>query len=140
MTADAENLPRIKTVMLVDDERIDRMIYERVLQRSALVDDVIGFEYATDALEFLKQPDRPEVDVIFLDINMPRMSGLEFLEAATEEFGNRFARMIVVMLTTSLNPFDRQRASQFEVVRQFINKPLTEQHVRHVAALLSKKD
>ncbi len=67
---------------------------------------------------------------------MPRMNGFEFLEAAAERFGPQFAKVVVIMLTTSLNPGDRQRAEAFEVVREFLNKPLTVEDVIEVGRLV----
>ena len=122
--------------MLIDDEEFDQRQYNRVLKRSGLVDRVMTFTYAADALEYLKSNPSVEVDVIFLDINMPGMNGFEFLQTATDLLGRDFAKVVVAMLTTSLNPEDRKRAETFEVVKDFINKPLTVEHVQHVVGLL----
>jgi CheY-like chemotaxis protein len=130
------NPPRIPTVMLIDDEGFDQKMYQRVIARSGLVGRVLPFLYADEALAFLKTPGRDPVDVIFLDINMPRMNGFEFLTAATRDIGADLARIVVIMLTTSLEPRDRERARAFPVVRGFINKPLTGQHLLQIADLL----
>ena len=127
---------KIKHVLLIDDADIDQRLYRRMLERSEMVDEVQSFYYADEALDYLRANRAVEVDVIFLDINMPRMNGFEFLEAAIDEFGDAFARVVIVMLTTSLHPADRVRAEEFSVVRDFINKPLTVDHVRHAAELL----
>ena len=133
-------LPAIKTVMLIDDEYIDQMMYTRLIERTGLVEKIISHTYAEEALAFLKSPDSPRPDVIFLDINMPRMNGFEFLETAVVELGPDFAEMIVVMLTTSLNPSDREHAERYAVVKDFISKPLTEEHLQKIAkTLLAKK-
>ncbi|MEP5731934.1 MAG: response regulator [Sulfitobacter sp.] len=126
----------IKLAILIDDEEIDQRQYNRILKKSGMVGEVLTFTYADDALEYLKSHPGLCVDVIFLDINMPRMNGFEFLEAATAEFGDTFAKIVVAMLTTSLNPDDRARAEGFDVVRDFINKPLTVEHVVSISALL----
>jgi CheY-like chemotaxis protein len=126
----------IKLAILIDDNEIDQRHYQRVLAQSDLVGDVMMFTYADEALAHLKANPQLEIDVIFLDINMPRMDGFEFLEAALAEIGDGFARIVVAMLTTSLNPADRERAEAFAVVRDFINKPLTKEHVSHVADIL----
>lgn len=122
--------------MLIDDEEFDQRQYLRVLQRSGLVETVLQYTYAEDALAHLVAHPELEVDVIFLDINMPRMNGFEFLEEATEKLGADFVKTVVVMLTTSLNPNDRTRAENFDVVRDFINKPLTLAHVERIAEMV----
>lgn len=127
---------RIPTIMLIDDEAFDQKMYQRVILRSGLVGKTLAFLYADEALAFLKQPGREPVDVILLDINMPRMNGFEFLTAATAQFGAGLARIVVVMLTTSLEPADREKANTFSVVRAFINKPLTARHLADIAEML----
>lgn len=53
------------------------------------------------------------------------MNGFEFLEAAISEIGEDFVEGVVIMLTTSLAPKDRDRAESFGIVKDFIAKPLT---------------
>ena len=127
---------RIKLAFLIDDDEVDQRIYRRVMERSGLVDEVKSFTYADEALTYLLENPDLDVDVIFLDINMPRMNGFEFLDAATQGLGNSFAKMVVVMLTTSLVPDDERRAREVPVVKEFIRKPLSVEHVKNVADLL----
>ncbi len=127
----------IKVALLIDDEEIDQRQYQRVIKKSGLVERVVVFTYADDALEYILSNPQVEVDVIFLDINMPRMNGLQFLEAASRQLGPGFAKIVVAMLTTSLNPSDQERALEFDAVKEFIHKPLTVEHVQKVAEMLS---
>lgn len=129
---------KIQTAMLIDDEEIDQKLYTRVLNRSGLVENVVSFTYADEAFEFLKANDDLVVDVIFLDINMPRMNGFQFLEKVTTELNREFAHLVIVMLTTSLDPKDREMASKFDIVREFINKPLEVAHVVRAAEILDE--
>lgn len=123
-------------VMLVDDEQIDQMIYKRVLNRSGMATDIVGFVYASDALEYLADPASPKVDLILLDINMPGMNGFEFLEAASDTLGSQAEIPVVIMLTTSLSPADRARAAGFGAVKAFLNKPLEQAHLDEAADIL----
>ncbi|MEM7211625.1 MAG: response regulator [Pseudomonadota bacterium] len=129
---------KISNVMLIDDEEIDLKLYTRVLERSGLVENVLAFSYADEAFEFLKNNDDVMIDVIFLDINMPRMNGFEFLERVTSELTREIAHVVIMMLTTSLDPKDRERAERFDLVREFINKPLVVAHVLRAVELLEE--
>lgn len=131
-----DTIERLKTAMLVDDESIDQMIYRRVIKRSGLIDQVECFSYAKDALAYLKSTDRAEIDVIFLDINMPAMNGFEFLDAALEEIGEGFTKVVVIMLTTSMDSRDKNKAACYDVIKDYINKPLEIEDVRKVVGIV----
>ncbi|MDR6263703.1 response regulator [Roseobacter sp. N2S] len=131
--------PAITNLMVVDDNKVDQMIYRRIIKRSGLVGTVYQFLSAEEALKHLRRKDRSSVDAILLDINMPRMDGFEFLSAATDEMGDSFTAMVVIMLTTSLDPSDEHRASQYSVVKEYLNKPLVVQHLYEISEYLARK-
>jgi len=114
----------IDLLMIVDDNEVDQMMCARIAKRTGLVGDVLPMVYAEDALAYLRDPGHTYVDVILLDINMPKMNGFEFVEAAQKEFGTDFAP-VVVMLTTSLDPSDQERARQLPLIKHYLKKPLT---------------
>ena len=126
----------INRLMLIDDNAIDQKMYQRIIARSNCVNHVTACLSALEALEYLADPANPRIDVILLDINMPRLDGFQFLEEATQRFGTDFAKLVVVMLTTSLDPRDAERASRFDVVRDFLNKPLTQEHLTKIVGYL----
>lgn len=121
--------PRVGNLMVIDDDETDHFLYQRVIKRSNLVDETVFFTLAEDALAFLRRADRLDIRVILLDINMPRMNGFEFLEAVTTEFGDEQLGAVVVMLTTSLDPRDEARAKSFDVVKGYLEKPLSPEHL-----------
>ena len=134
-----ETAPRIETLMIIDDNEVDQKLCRRLVDRSGLVDNVIGFLCAQDALDYLRNQTLPAADAILLDINMPKMDGFEFLEIATKELGERFARVVIMMLTTSLNPTDRERARQFSVVKDYCNKPLLLEYLTRLSKELAEE-
>ena len=131
-------IPTIGTVMVVDDEDVDQYLYKRVLTRSGLVGNIIMFTYPDEALEYLKSAEREPIDVLLLDVNMPRMTGFEFLDKATVELGDSLGILLVFILSTSLDPEDIERANRYPVVKEYINKPLDEDKVQSIAKLFGK--
>lgn len=126
---------RLPNVMLIDDNEVDQTMYRRLIARSDEFGEVHSFYYAQEALDWLQSQNKPCINIILLDINMPRMNGFEFLEAATLALGDAFAE-VVVMLTTSVDPQDLRRAEQFAVVKDFFSKPLTRDQLNQVLKLV----
>jgi CheY-like chemotaxis protein len=109
--------------MLIDDSESDLLFTRIILQRSAVPYEVLAFESAQEALRALKAGTVP-VDLILLDINMPGMNGFEFLEAYQALRGDQQADAVVVMLTSSPDAADRQRALAFSCVKGYVTKPI----------------
>ncbi|MCA9917122.1 MAG: response regulator [Anaerolineales bacterium] len=119
----------LNTILLIDDNKADNFFHKVVLKKAGFSGDVLEMTYAEQALSLL-ETQTTAVELIFLDINMPRMNGFEFLEAYDKLADEKRAKAIVIMLTTSLNPADRTRATTFMDVKGFCSKPLTVENVK----------
>ncbi|MEM1265019.1 MAG: response regulator [Pseudomonadota bacterium] len=129
----------LERAILIDDEIIDHRLYRKVASRSGLITTLECFVYAEEALAHLREDTHTRVDAIFLDINMPRMNGFEFLDALTSELPERLEQTVIVMLTTSTDPRDRARAAGYACVSDFLNKPLRAEEIAAVAKLASER-
>ena len=131
------NVPpsRYQTVMVVDDNEIDRYIAEGVIIKNRFSEKVIVAESAADALSFIEaHADKPGElpQVIFLDINMPEMNGFDFLDRYEKLPGQVKKNCIIMMLTTSLDSSDKKAASENKYVSMFLNKPLNKEKLEMV--------
>lgn len=113
--------------MVVDDSDADLLFARIVLERAQAGFEVLPFESARDALEHLRDTRSDAVDVVLLDINMPGMNGFEFLDAFGVLPSARRRSAVVVMLTSSPDPSDRERALSHPCVRGYITKPMSRQ-------------
>ncbi|MEX1189088.1 MAG: PAS domain-containing protein [Bacteroidia bacterium] len=115
----------LKLVWFIDDDIVNNMLSEKLVERVLPETIVKTFTNAEEALDILiNQNFKP--DSIFLDINMPRMNGWEFLDSLTVHQIN----ISVYMLTSSIDPRDQEKAVKFKLVKDFISKPLREERLR----------
>jgi len=130
-----------KKVMVVDDNETDLYVSEFVIKKTAFAEQIVCVESAEDALNYLvsfeNQPDEIP-DLIFLDINMPLMSGFDFLVEYDKLSDTIKKHCIIMMLTTSLNEQDKQKAEANKYVRSFLNKPLTKEKIEHFDEYIKK--
>lgn len=117
-----------RSILLIDDDEATNFLHQLIIKQAGMA---AGLQIVTDgqqALDYLakvQQDKQPAPDLIFLDINMPIMDGWEFLE----HYHNlKFAggvKPVVILLTTSINPEDAERAERCADIAAFKNKTLS---------------
>ncbi|PZO42192.1 MAG: two-component system response regulator [Pseudanabaena frigida] len=109
-------------ILLVEDDQLDVMTLKRALKEIKATNPLHIRNNGEAALEFLRDPANPKPLLILLDLNMPRMNGLEFLEIIKADVD--LCKIPVVVLTTSQEEQDRLASFQLSVAG-YIIKPLT---------------
>jgi CheY-like chemotaxis protein len=118
---------KVKNVLLIDDNDIDTFINKHVISRCNIADSIITKNSASAALDYLKNglqnsEDFPEI--IFLDIKMPEIDGFGFLERYNELKDEKKYSCTIIMLTSSSDNHDIERAMNNPFVKKYLNKPL----------------
>jgi CheY-like chemotaxis protein len=110
-----------KPILLVEDDQVDVMTVKRALKEIHVTNPVVNLENGEEALNYLRDPDSAKPCIILLDLNMPIMNGIEFLQVAKQDAQLR--RFPVVVLTTSEEQQDK--VNSFDLgVAGYMAKPV----------------
>ncbi len=110
-----------KTILLVEDDQVDIMTIERALKQLKILNALHVAGNGEEALDYLKNPENELPCIILLDLNMPRMNGLEFLAHAKAD--EQLRKIPVIILTTS--KLENDRVKSFDLgVAGYMVKPV----------------
>jgi len=123
-------------ILLVEDDQIDQMNVRRAFERNKIMNPLYIAENGVEALEMLRDGRVPgERRLILLDLNMPKMNGIEFLKHLRED--PQLSHTPVVVLTTSNDEQDKVNAYDFNVAG-YLLKPVTFTNFVELTAALNK--
>ena len=122
------------SVLLIDDDATNNFLTQRLFKRLNVADEVLVAETGQQALDLLAAPDTPVPTLLLLDLNMPGLSGAEFLAQYQAQQPDPAARPVIVVLTTSTNQQDLTLIKQLNIAG-LVNKPLTEEKLEHLLQL-----
>ena len=113
--------------MCIDDGLLDNYVVTKILELSGMSRQTISFRSAGEALEYLERnAETPSLipDIILLDIQMPDMTGFDFLEAYGSLPEKVTGRCDLFLLSSSIDRADKSLAECSEFVRRMLIKPL----------------
>jgi len=110
-----------RSILLVEDDVVDMMSVKRALKDIKVTNPLIHVENGVDALEYLKSHENEQPAIILLDLNMPKMNGLEFLTIMKKD--DHLKRIPVIVLTTSQGELDKVQSFDLGVAGYMI-KPV----------------
>jgi CheY-like chemotaxis protein len=116
---------KLNNILLIDDDPDDNFFHQIIIKKMNMVHNIDVVTDGVKALEYLKRENQVQPELIFLDINMPRMNGWEFLAEYKKADIKSKSKIIIMILTTSANPDDLQKAKEIEEVSGFETKPLS---------------
>lgn len=125
-------MKKVNCILLIDDNQSDNHFHEIIIKEADASNQIKIVTDGQSALDYIiksGEPNQsesfPKPDIIYLDINMPGMNGFDFLEKYKKIDEKLKAKIVIIMLTTSLNPDDKIKATTYKEVKEFQNKPLT---------------
>ncbi len=110
-----------KPILLVEDDQVDAMTVKRALKEIHVTNRLDITNNGEEALAFLRNPENAKPGIILLDLNMPKMNGIEFLKIAKKD--GDLKKIPVVVLTTSKE--DQDKVDSFNLgVAGYMIKPV----------------
>lgn len=120
-------------ILLIDDDNIQHVITKIIMRKHAPELTLDTRFSAAEALEeirgnrncFTNLP-----DLVLLDLNMPGMNGLQFLESLSQFWSDLTKKVRVVVVSSSLDKAEQDRAKSYDFVNDFICKPFTFEQIQ----------
>jgi CheY-like chemotaxis protein len=121
-------------IVLIDDDYISVFLTKKLLEQEGLGDDLSTFQLPEEALRYVQQAIAAQQtpDIILLDLNMPVLSGWDFMEALRPNEAHLLGRCFIYVLTSSLSPSDMLRVEEFPLVAGLIHKPLDDIQIQTI--------
>ncbi len=110
----------IENILLIDDDSVINTVHRLVLEKRFDKENIHIVNSVETAISHLKEHDKTGNYLILLDLNMPGKTGWDFLGA----YRSFNIQSPVIILTSSIDPHEMERAKEYDVVKNFISKPL----------------
>lgn len=121
--------------ILVDDDAISNMLSEIIIEDEFPKAAIISFTNPLEGVHFFETEflnSSSNKTFLFLDINMPLMSGWDFLEALKEKEIEMKNNIFIYMLSSSVNPDDLEKSKLNPAIVDFVEKPLNEDFLKKI--------
>ena len=121
------------TILLIEDDAIEILKFNRSLIKLREVHELIEAHNGENALDILAE--NSQIDLILLDLNMPKMNGLEFLKQLRAHTDLKYIPTVVI--TTSINRSDLKQAYSIGVAGYLVKPLKYDDYVLKIATLLN---
>ena len=126
-----------KKVMIIDDDDCSRLLVEKLIKKFDFADEVVKCTTAIEGLNYLSTNSFALPEIIFLDINMPVVNGFEFLDRFEKLSNPSKGHCAIIMLSSSVDKAEIERAETDKRVRVFLSKPLTPPNLKAISNTFS---
>lgn len=124
---------KTNTILLVEDDELDLISVQRSLKKLDIQYELYTAYNGKEALSMLNNTEHPiRPDVVLLDLNMPKMNGIEFLTAIRND--EKLKRLKVFIMTTSAEIIDRN-VTEHLGISGYIIKPLNQDNTKRTDSM-----
>lgn len=129
-------------VLFIDDDPITLMLCKKVIEKVNFASNIFTSNNGEEALDFFNSLNQnnefEKIDVVFLDLNMPIMNGWEFLDEYIKNgYEKIFLKTKFVVLSSTIDPKDINKSKTYDIVIDFISKPITKELLENLKAKLN---
>ena len=117
-------------ILLIDDDELFLSLTKKTLDKTSYLKKINCINHVKDAREYLDSCiifEQPFPDIIFLDIDMPGIGGLDFADLYSRRYAPLFPETKLVMLTSSNSRKNKVKAMEIPAIKEFVKKPLTQE-------------
>jgi response regulator RpfG family c-di-GMP phosphodiesterase len=129
-------MKKISRFVIIDDDPVNNALCKMIIKMVLGKMDVRTFTLPEKGFQFLETEysgkENDSISIILLDLNMPIMSGWEFLERFEELDSQIKSQLEIYILSSSVDPRDKERADADKNVEDYIIKPLTKEIVKGI--------
>lgn len=132
-------------ILCVDDDAITLMMSKITIKKAGFSDDVITVFNGQEAIDYYAELKETSTEMtnkeypqlIFLDLNMPVLGGWEFLDDFMNLYYEKFTDTKVVIISSTVDPFDKEKAKSYPIVIDFFSKPITKEMLNQLTTKLN---
>ena len=117
----------LKRILYIEDDPVTAMLFKMIIRKNECSETVDVCEDGMKAVEYfenLKVTKEEPPQLLFLDLNMPFLTGWEFLDIFKTRFAADFPNLKILVVSSSVDPTDLQLANKNPMVMSFLSKPI----------------
>jgi CheY-like chemotaxis protein len=117
----------LKRILYIEDDPVTAMLFKMIIRKNEFSETVDVCEDGMKAVEYfenLKVTKEEPPQLLFLDLNMPFLTGWEFLDIFKTRFAADFPNLKILVVSSSVDPTDLQLANKNPMVMSFLSKPI----------------
>ncbi|MEP2056318.1 MAG: response regulator [Maribacter litoralis] len=121
-------MKKVDICCIIDDDPIFVYGTKRIIKEVDFAENILVYSNGQEALDGLMnicKADESLPDVMFLDLNMPIMNGWEFLDEFKNCKSKKSRKIVIYIISSSVDPRDLERVKDYEQVDTYILKPIT---------------